>query len=50
MVAIDPGDVDAEASDTQAFDLVLQQPIDPSQLSGLLHHLCFQRRRALSPK
>jgi hypothetical protein len=45
LVAIDPGDAGSEATDTQAFDVVLHEPVDLAQLSGLLYHLCWQRQR-----
>ena len=44
LVAIDPGGLPPEASDTHAFDVFLQEPVDLAQLSGLLHHLCWQRQ------
>jgi len=42
MVGIHPAD--SEASDVEAFDVMLRSPLELSQLSGLLHHLCFLRR------
>jgi hypothetical protein len=44
LVAIDPEGTGAAGIDTQAFDVVLNEPVDLPQLSSLLHHLCFQRQ------